>query len=316
MRIIKDIPTNLIFGFLGVGKTTAVLDWIRHKPADQSWSVLVNEFGEVGIDGAIYQSQGIAVKEIPGGCMCCAQGVPLQVAINRLLRETLPDRLLIETSGIGHPAGVLKTVQGNDFRGVLDIKAVIALVDPEQLLSEACVSNELFLEQLALADVLVANKIDLASHAALEAYRSMATQFDPPKAKVDSTAHGRMKLAWLEHPHSDRDSNVAAVAAATAQSARWQSMNWRYPADTIFDLNLLKRWISTLPVVRLKGIVNTRDGSYVVNYAAGKLAVQAAGNGLATRLQVIDQKRADPNAAEILSIEIERGLAACMVRKR
>ncbi len=311
MRIIKDIPTNLIFGFLGVGKTTAVLDWIRQKPADQSWSVLVNEFGEVGIDGAIYQSQGIAVKEIPGGCMCCAQGVPLQVAVNRLLRETLPDRLLIETSGIGHPSGVLNTLQGEGFRGVLDLKAIIALVDPEQLLNAACVTNDLFLQQLALADVLVANKVDLASAPALSAFQALSDRFTTPKAMVASATRGKMQLPWLDYDHSDRQDDFAAAASA-AQSGRWQSMNWRFPATTTFDLDALQRWIQTLSVVRLKGIVNTKSGSYVLNYAAGTLAVQPAGQDLETRLQIIEQQGADRRAADLFASEIEKNLNACI----
>ena len=83
---IQHIPTNLIMGFLGAGKTSAILHLIQQKPRNEKWSVLVNEFGAIGIDSAIYQAHGISVKEIPGGCMCCTAGVPMQVAINQLLK--------------------------------------------------------------------------------------------------------------------------------------------------------------------------------------------------------------------------------------
>ena len=106
---IHNVPTNIISGFLGVGKTTAILNLFANKPASEKWAVLVNEFGKIGIDGRVYKANGIEVKEIPGGCMCCAQGLPLQVAVNRLLRETQPDRLIIESSGVGHPGGALNT---------------------------------------------------------------------------------------------------------------------------------------------------------------------------------------------------------------
>ena len=104
---LRNIPTNLIMGFLGVGKTTAILDLLKQKPENESWAVLVNEFGKVGIDGAIFSAAGATVKEIAGGCLCCALAVPFQVAINRLLKEARPDRLLIEPTGLGHPKKVL-----------------------------------------------------------------------------------------------------------------------------------------------------------------------------------------------------------------
>lgn len=70
------IPTNLIMGFLGVGKTTALLELLKRKDANESWAVLVNEFGAVGIDGTIFSASGAIVNEVPGGCLCCAAGVP------------------------------------------------------------------------------------------------------------------------------------------------------------------------------------------------------------------------------------------------
>jgi len=63
---LRNIPTNLIMGFLGVGKTTAILDLLKQKPENENWAVLVNEFGKVGIDGAIFSAAGATVKEIAG----------------------------------------------------------------------------------------------------------------------------------------------------------------------------------------------------------------------------------------------------------
>ncbi len=78
--------TNLITGFLGSGKTTSILHLLAHKPANEKWAVLVNEFGEVGIDGALLAESGALLKEISGGCMCCVNGLPMQVGLNTLLR--------------------------------------------------------------------------------------------------------------------------------------------------------------------------------------------------------------------------------------
>ncbi|WP_353934880.1 CobW family GTP-binding protein, partial [Acinetobacter indicus] len=83
--------TNLITGFLGSGKTTSILHLLANKDPAEKWAVLVNEFGEVGIDGALLSDSGAMIKEIPGGCMCCVNGLPMQVGLNTLLRQGKPD---------------------------------------------------------------------------------------------------------------------------------------------------------------------------------------------------------------------------------
>ena len=97
---ISGVPTNIITGFLGVGKTSAILNLLNNKPENERWAILVNEFGEIGIDGSIFESQqseeqGVYIREVPGGCMCCTAGAPMQVALAQLLRKAKPDRLLI-----------------------------------------------------------------------------------------------------------------------------------------------------------------------------------------------------------------------------
>ena len=74
MKQRKKIPVNVITGFLGVGKTISILRLLANKPAEEKWAVLVNEFGEIGIDGAIIEDSGIAIKEVMGGCFCCTYG--------------------------------------------------------------------------------------------------------------------------------------------------------------------------------------------------------------------------------------------------
>ena len=150
-------PTNIITGFLGSGKTTAILNLLKNKPANENWAVLVNEFGEIGIDGAILTQQGTLVKQVPGGCMCCAAGVPTSVAITSLLRGK-PDRLIIEPTGLGHADKILATLMSEQFREHIDLKATLALVDPRNLSNPKYLSNDNFIEQLSIADVIIGNK--------------------------------------------------------------------------------------------------------------------------------------------------------------
>ena len=165
---LTNIPTNLVMGFLGVGKTTAILDLLKQKPKNENWAVLVNEFGKVGIDGAIYTAAGVTVKEVAGGYLCCAVGLPFQVSVNRLLKEVRPDRLLIEPTGLGHPKKVLDMLVTGSFKDVLALRASICLVDPEKLKDSRYTTHETFIDQIALSDVLVANKMDLTDQEAIK----------------------------------------------------------------------------------------------------------------------------------------------------
>ena len=119
---LQNITTNIITGFLGVDKTTVILNSLKSKPEHERWSVLVNEAGKIGVDGKVTEHSGIAVKQVPGVFMCCAAGLPMQVAVNRLLIETRPHRLLIETSAMGHPRNILKTLAAREHDGVLDVR--------------------------------------------------------------------------------------------------------------------------------------------------------------------------------------------------
>ncbi len=135
---ISGVPTNIITGFLGVGKTSAILNLMKHKPEGEKWAVLVNEFGEIGVDGSLIQgqkpgAQSVFIREVPGGCMCCAAGLPMQIALNQLLTEAKPDRLLIEPTGLGHPKEVLEVLSSEHYRQVLSLQKNITLVDARKL---------------------------------------------------------------------------------------------------------------------------------------------------------------------------------------
>ena len=106
--ILQNIPCTLVTGFLGSGKTTLINQLIASKPTDERWALLINEFGRIGIDGALLASSqatdsaknDIAIREVNGGCICCTSQLPLQIALSRLLSDHHPKRCLSSPQGL------------------------------------------------------------------------------------------------------------------------------------------------------------------------------------------------------------------------
>ena len=164
--VVHAVPTNIITGFLGVGKTSTILHLLENKPGNERWAVLVNEFGEIGIDGSLFEGQrgdkqGVVIREVPGGCMCCAAGLPMQVALNQLLVKARPDRLLIEPTGLGHPKEVLNVLLSIHYRESLSLQKTLTLLDARKLSDSRYTSHETFNQQIAVADTVIGNKLDL-----------------------------------------------------------------------------------------------------------------------------------------------------------
>ncbi|MEO5367325.1 MAG: GTP-binding protein [Magnetococcus sp. WYHC-3] len=203
------VATHLIVGYLGVGKTTALLRLLSRRPAGETWAVIVNEFGQIGLDGALLegQSTGIPVREVAGGCLCCQAGVSMRQTVTQLLRELRPRRLFIEPSGLGHPAGLMDMLSDEYLRPHIELKAVIGLVDPRYLarLSEV----PLLHDQAQLADVLLASKSDLASAQDLERFHHWCQGFFPPKAACGAIRDGDIDPTLLDLPTLARHDALA-----------------------------------------------------------------------------------------------------------
>jgi G3E family GTPase len=220
---------NLITGFLGAGKTTAILHLLAHRPAHERWAVVVNEFGEVGIDGEILADaagDAIRVREVSGGCICCTGAMNLRVALTRILREIRPDRLLLEPTGLGHPTGIVDTLRDPWLASAARLGNITCIVDPAGFTQERLDQSLIYKDQLTLADVVVINKTDVAPPDRLAALEAFVAGLYPPKQAVVRTTHGQIDPALLdlEAPAGDGIDAVEAgdvftvVAPASAGS--------------------------------------------------------------------------------------------------
>ena len=318
------IPTNVITGFLGTGKTTSILHLLRQNTSGEKWAVLVNEFGEVGIDGALLAPEAFAVKEVPGGCMCCAAGLPTKIALNKLIAEARPDRLLIEPTGLAHPTNIVAMLTSEDYNDVLDLRATITLIDPRVLDDTRYTGNENFIGQVQVADVLVATKTDLCSTQQLQAFDDWAAQ-TRPDARREHITQGALVQEWLDLPrtstlNADTSPHAAAIASSllmlTPQFAQAKldtnkpflrkenssggffSCGWIFAPDIRFHFDKLFQLLSQLDVLRAKAVMNTARGTFAFNLADGSLGVNAMPAGTDSRIEFIAPDSIDWNLLE------------------
>lgn len=163
------IPVTVITGFLGAGKTTLV-NHLLSQCSDTYVGVIVNEFGEVGIDGQLIVSADQPLIEITNGCICCTVRKDLGLAVDEMLRRAgRPiDRLIIETSGLADPAPVLQTFLADpDLLQRVELESVVTVADACHMLMH--IDDDVVREQIAFADAIVINKMEKST--ALELHR-------------------------------------------------------------------------------------------------------------------------------------------------
>jgi G3E family GTPase len=192
----SKIPVTVISGFLGAGKTTLV-NHLLSQNQHYKIGVVVNEFGEVGIDGQLIVSEQEALIEINNGCVCCTVRADLVASVKEMLElagDRL-DRLIIETSGLADPAPVLQTFLADpDLRTRVELESVVTVIDALHLSGQ--LNDEIVREQIAFADTLILNKTDLVSQDKLASIRNQVRLINRT-ATVVQTNHSQVSVDAL-----------------------------------------------------------------------------------------------------------------------
>lgn len=284
--MLSQIPTHLIAGPLGAGKTSLIRHLLAQKPAGERWAVLINEFGQIGLDAALLEQgdDGIALAEVAGGCLCCVNGAPFQVGLGRLLRKARPDRLLIEPSGLGHPAQLLEQLRQPPWRGVLAVQPALLVLDAAALASGQPLPD---VQRQALdeAGLLLLNKSE-----GLDAQARARVAAGLPAVPLHWTERGRLDLALLPGLAApalpmQMDGEVPAAAPGLAQIWRdtaepicqvqaqvegW-SIGWRWHPSQRFDLEQVSRWLQGLDWRRAKAVLHGAEGWRSLNAVQGQV---------------------------------------------
>jgi G3E family GTPase len=269
-------PVTVLTGYLGAGKTT-LLNRILTEPHGRKYAVIVNEFGEVGIDNDLIVDADEEVFEMNNGCICCTvRGDLIRIIEGLMRRRGRFDGILIETTGLADPAPVAQTFfVDEDVRAKTRLDSIITVVDAKHLLGEIDRAHEAQ-EQLAFADTVVLNKTDLVAADEIEAVEERIRRINPTAAILRSQRCDLDIPALLDRRAFDLE-HILEIEPDFLDEAHDHEHDDHVTSFSLVERQPLDpkkffRWIETVvqsfgvDLLRMKGIISfaNDDDRYVV----------------------------------------------------
>lgn len=261
---VRDVHVQIICGFLGAGKTTLLKNILQKQSSGTV--VLVNEFGELGIDGTLISGgTNLDVVEMPSGCICCSLRANLVEAVREIMDRMKPERLIIEPSGIASPSSVILGLKGADFWNQIELAPVVGVIDMTffiEMVRENDFSN-FFLDQIANSDIILLNKADLVPPEVIEDCQKAVSAMNP-SAIVIPTVYCRTEL-----PETDANGEVVHYHF----SPQFNAEAFKFPG--LVDREKIESLLMSLgskefgEIFRAKGIIRTVDGPETFDYVHG-----------------------------------------------
>ena len=257
-------PVTIIGGFLGASKTT-LLNALLARDTGLRLAVVVNDFGDLAVDGDLVSAHGGDTVTLANGCICCSMGEDLLLALTKLVRrDDPPEAILIEASGVADPQPIADMVARHPE---LERDAVVVLADGELVEETAANSHagKTIRQQLAAADLIILNKCDLLDdYEQNEVRQWLAAQV--PNATVIKAWHGEVPVALLLGVEAGSvPETIRTMTAITAEAHRHAHEDAfravSFLLDSPLDRPAFLRFLADLPssVLRAKGIIRLRD---------------------------------------------------------
>jgi len=243
------IPVTIISGYLGAGKTT-LINTLLGEDHGQRLAVLVNDFGSINIDAALIKDADVDSIALTNGCICCSLGDDLALSVNEVLtRDTRPDHILIEASGVADPVAIANALLGD---GRLSYAGIVTVVDGSNiatLLADPLLQPQVS-QQIRAADLVLLSKLDDAPDSKLlEVLRDIGAR---TPTRIDDMELSRMLFDIVPLP---RDTKPAPHPGY---------VSWQHRSRTVLDRRVLGDKLADRPegLYRMKGFVLTSGGAY------------------------------------------------------
>jgi G3E family GTPase len=274
----------LLAGFLGAGKTT-LLKRILSWEADLSETVvLVNEFGDIGIDGALLKDSGSDVIELTSGCICCTLSADLHQSLTRIWNRFKPRRIFIESSGVADPKSIAPVLKEPGLNQYMDHKTTVTVLDADFWEAREAF-GPLFYNQLEMADLILLNKIDLVKqekiiqflkeiHKVIPSSQVIPTihcSIDPESLWVSATPQTvQLKPIRFFQPATSNSHSHPKHDNQTGNATNY--ITFSFQDSKIVDETRFTKFIGNLPweVFRIKGPVRFADRVVMLNFVGGK----------------------------------------------
>lgn len=260
----EKIKVNIITGFLGAGKTTAIVNLLKKKDKNENWAVIVNEFGEISIDSLTLSesTESGKVYDIYGGCICCSAKEYFRENLNKIIQEKKFDRIVIEPTGLGGPDMVNEIILSIPE---LKLMPSICLVDPFNFENKRIQMIPLFRIQIQRADVVVLSKCDLVDdRQKLKTIMHKIQQTFPGKLSYSFAVNGALDVGLLD---SGTPIQKGGILGINLSKKEIKSKTYLVPNSEIIDVeSLLNYFRDDESIVRAKGYVRGLSGWRLINY--------------------------------------------------
>lgn len=271
----------LLAGFLGAGKTTLLKHILSWQKDLSETVVIVNEFGEVGIDGALLDGVAPDVVELTSGCICCTLANDLRKSLLQVWERYHPRRIFIESSGIADPTAIVEVLAETPFIEHLELGKIVTVIDSD-FWDVRENFGRLFYHQLELGNLILLNKIDLLEQDQVDVYLKEVHDIVPGsqvvptiQCRIDPEMLWQKSLPYISglkpipffRPIESEDDGAGSV---TTSEGNYSAFG--FEDDRPLDEECFNRFMSSLPfsLFRMKGAVRFADRTLLVNHVGGQ----------------------------------------------
>ena len=279
---------NLLFGFLGSGKTTLVQRIIEEFGAARRLAIIINEFGAVNVDGEILSGNNIDMIQLSSGCLCCTLKGPLLAAIAELAENSSLDHIVIEATGIAEPEEMLISFADPHFIGKFELGPLVTVVDTPKFRKIRSMLGPFYEAQIENADIVILNKIDLTEtqeladvhrevfdlnnstliHYAERCHADLASILDGAASVRHTLQQNSDMDAQADPSHEHEHSHDHEALHAPAES-------FILEAPETFNRSAIETLFASAPdgLWRSKGFIRIEGSDWLVQFAMGELEI-------------------------------------------
>jgi G3E family GTPase len=257
----------LITGFLGAGKTTLITHLLKSKfNVDQKVAIIVNEVGDIGIDGTLLSGQDADILELTSGCICCTIKTDFFKAVQEIHQKVDPAYLVVETTGVAQPGDMFDVLFEPPLSDFSRLKKIITVIGAD-FFEVREVLGTFYDNQIKCADTLVLNKIDQVEEDQVNTIEAVLRELNPNVKVITAQCCAVDPVALLE---TDSSSQPQASHAHDAHHHEQEGFHtFSFESERFLDREKLDTFLRSLPpnLFRCKGWVRFTDGSGLLNYA-------------------------------------------------